>query len=235
MTQSISVDTSALVDGQSADAADVTTPLGDLKDALEDVLNGAQEVDTLLLNEITTPANPAAGTQKLYLKSADNTPYLLDSSGVETALGAGAVEARVDDLEGAGGDDYTADESSNFTTGSASFVDVDATMQLTITTKGIGPVLVHFSGTVKQTGSRIFLDVTIDGTPIGGDDGVIAITTNAVDPISFTRRVTGLSAGSHTFVLRWKTNGGTATMYAGAGTTDADVHPQFWVQEVASA
>lgn len=39
---SITVDTSAIVDGQGIDAADVITPIGQLKSAVEDTLNGIQ-------------------------------------------------------------------------------------------------------------------------------------------------------------------------------------------------
>jgi hypothetical protein len=87
MTQTITVDVSAIVDGQGIDAADVTTPIANLKTAIENVLNGAQGVEDLLLVEISTPANPAAGKQKLYVKSTDNLLYLLDSSGTETQVG----------------------------------------------------------------------------------------------------------------------------------------------------
>lgn len=48
MTQTITVDQSALVDGLNADGADVATPIGQLKQAQEDVLNGVQGIERLL-------------------------------------------------------------------------------------------------------------------------------------------------------------------------------------------
>jgi hypothetical protein len=45
MTVSLTVDTSNIVDGQNIDAADVTTPISQLKTSLEDALNGIQAFD----------------------------------------------------------------------------------------------------------------------------------------------------------------------------------------------
>lgn len=131
-------------------------------------------------------------------------------------------------------DSYDVNEVADYTTTSATFVDVDATdLALTITTTG-GDVLVHFHGTTihSSTNARFF-DVDMDGARLGGDDGFLNIggSDDAI-PASFTRLVTGLSAGSHTFKLQWRTSAGTLTMYAGAGTSAGDVHPQFWVREV---
>lgn len=47
MTISLSVDVSNIVDGQQIDAADVTTPINNLKTALEDTLNGVQQFGLL--------------------------------------------------------------------------------------------------------------------------------------------------------------------------------------------
>jgi hypothetical protein len=133
---------------------------------------------------------------------------------------------------------FEANESSDYTTTSTSFVDVDATagkLSLTITTNG-GDVLVHFHGSVENGGgSAIFFDVAVDGTRTAGDDGILrarASTTTDTVPVSFTRLITGLSAGAHTFKLQWKVGANTATLCAGAGTSGKDVHPQFWAREV---
>jgi len=136
---------------------------------------------------------------------------------------------------------FEANESANYTTTSASFADVDATAgkcSLTITTSG-GDVLVHFHGTVEHSagGIGIHFDVYVDSGDIGGNDGIVRVrSANAADAmcVSFTRLIAGLSAGSHTFKLRWKlsTASGTGTLFAGAGTSNKDLHPQFWVREV---
>ncbi len=125
-------------------------------------------------------------------------------------------------------DNYVLNEVSDYTTTSTTFVDVDATnLALTILTTG-GDVLVHFHGV--GTDAVILFDVDVDGVRDGGDDGFTRLTT--VGPMSFTRLIAGLSAASHTFKLQWRVVAGTGTLYAGAGTSNADVHPQFWAREV---
>lgn len=109
----------------------------------------------------------------------------------------------------------------------------------TIDTAG-GAVLVSFHGNFRHgaANGRVYLDFTIDGTPHAGNDGIIGAqcdTTFGVPglPISFVRRVTGLAAGSHTFVMTWKIiTAGTATHFTGGGTANGDLHAQFWVAEL---
>lgn len=131
------------------------------------------------------------------------------------------------------GDSYVADESTNYSTTSTSFVDVDSTnLSFTITTNG-GDVLFHGHWTASLTAGFAFYDIEVDGVRVGGDDGIVRHSTGSgSETLSFTRLITGLSAGSHTFKMQWRTTSGTITMYAGAGTSNNDVHPQFWVREV---
>jgi hypothetical protein len=132
---------------------------------------------------------------------------------------------------------YKANEASDYTTTSSSFANVDATNFVqTITTAG-GDVLVGFSGTIKHStaGQNVYLDVEVDGVRAAGDDGMLQVScpgTNYAFNATFVRMIRGLSAGSHTFKLQWKTSAATATMFAGAGTSGSDLHPEFWVREV---
>lgn len=141
---------------------------------------------------------------------------------------------------------YDVDEASNYTTSSTSFVDVDATdLALTITTGG-GDVLIWLSPAVMTSTANVsvYFDVDIDGTRVAGDDGITKFTffDAGASPetvmnratLGFVWLATGLAAGSHTFKLQWKhTNAAiTTTLYAGAGTTYSDVHPQFGVKEL---
>lgn len=130
---------------------------------------------------------------------------------------------------------YVANEAANWTTTSTSFVDVDATdLSLSITTTG-GDVMIGFHGNVSGANISVYLDVAMDGTRLGTDDGFIGVfvtTTVTNGTVGFVRLVTGVSAGAHTFKLQWRVSSGTGTLYAGAGTSSADVHPQFWVREV---
>lgn len=131
---------------------------------------------------------------------------------------------------------YTLNESANYTTTSTSFVDVDAVnLALTITTSG-GDVLVTFCGTFSHgtAGNKLLLDVDVDGVALFGDEGLLDQGFDAIgrrNVVSFAVWRQGLAAGTHTFKLRWRTNGGTITLYAGAGS-GSDVHPQFAVREV---
>lgn len=142
------------------------------------------------------------------------------------------VVANTQALKNPPSDQYTANESSDYA-GTGSWADVDATnWSFSVTTTG-GDVMVHFDGTVYTTGAaaNVQLDVAVDGTRDGGDDGYIKQNVSATPTVvSFTRLITGLTAGSHTFTLQWLA-GTVARMAAGSGGSH-DVHPQFWVREV---
>ncbi|MYD11578.1 MAG: hypothetical protein F4X02_16235 [Chloroflexi bacterium] len=115
------------------------------------------------------------------------------------------------------------------------FVDVDAVnLSLTLTTHG-GDVLLGFTGTVQSTvgGRSIYFNVAVDDVDYIADDGIIcsqiggSFDNNLHKPLSFVMLIPGLSAGSHTFKLRWKTDAG--------NTAKMDVvrlHPQFWAKEI---
>ncbi|MCY4062378.1 MAG: hypothetical protein OXG53_08420 [Chloroflexi bacterium] len=121
------------------------------------------------------------------------------------------------------------------TTTANDFVDVDTTkLSLTLTTHG-GDVLLGFTGTVRnsaRTGTT-YLNVAVDGADYIADDGPISVRlATDVDsarnkPISFVLLITGLSAGSHSFTLRWKTSSNST-----ASMDIVDLHPQFWAKEI---
>lgn len=113
---------------------------------------------------------------------------------------------------------------------------VTPTFTQTITTAGASSkVLVGFHANIRNATGIVYLDFTVDGVAHAGDDGIIGSTGNVTVPgviFPFVRQVTGLTAGAHVFIMRWKVSAGTATLYAGAGTGSADLHPQFWVSEI---
>lgn len=128
---------------------------------------------------------------------------------------------------------YNLNEASDYTTTSGSFADVDSTdLALTLTVSS-GKVKVCFDAYIVLSSSgRVYLDVAVDGTRIGGDDGICVHSGNSGRVVIPGYIIDGLSVGSHTFKLQWKQgNGITLTMYAGAGTSNFDVHPQFNVVE----
>jgi hypothetical protein len=134
---------------------------------------------------------------------------------------------------------HNVNQGSDYQTTSTSFVNVDATnLALTIVTGG-GDVLIGFYGFVNVAAGAKFayFDVEIDGVRMAGDDGLVAANSqqsaNQAFCVSFVTLKQGLAAGTHTFKLQWKaTSAATLTLYAGAGTTALDLHPQFWVREV---
>lgn len=131
-------------------------------------------------------------------------------------------------------------EASDYTTTSTSFTDIDATDLALTVTVGPGKILVGFSATVANStagnSAGVTLELLVDGVAVGGDDGILKVASPAAAAqvcIAFTRILPAPGAGSHTFKLQWKVGAGTATMFSGAGTSGADLHPQFWVLEAA--
>ena len=165
------------------------------------------------------------------------------SRALAARTGAGLVLAYIDVMTNREQpiDYYDVDESSDYTHYSNSWADVDATnLNLSITTSG-GDVLVHFHGMCWGGDDvSVRMSVLVDGsTRLGGNEGIAGWGNSSTGgayqegPITFTRLITGLSAASHTFKLQWK--GGyqdNINMAAGAGTSDKDVEPQFWVREI---
>lgn len=117
---------------------------------------------------------------------------------------------------------------------SISFAALDDTagkFNLTITTKG-NPVWLGFNATfIHNTASAYgYLDVEIDGTLLVGAGSIgIALHQHATTAdywsFNYSRMITGLSAGSHTFKMRARTN-------AGIWSLIPNNKAQFFVREV---
>jgi hypothetical protein len=70
----------------------------------DETITGAKTFDKALgMKHIATPSNPASGYKKVYFKS-DGKLYKLDSSGVETEVGAGSGSVATDTIWDAKGD-----------------------------------------------------------------------------------------------------------------------------------
>ncbi len=128
---------------------------------------------------------------------------------------------------------YTFNEVANFQTNQSNFQDVNPNTNLTIETGG-DHVLATLRASITNTtlNTFVYFDIEMDGTLLGGDDGLIGFKVtpaNNVINASFSILVESLSAAVHIFKLQWKTSGGLAIMYAGAGTANVDLHGQFWV------
>jgi len=129
--------------------------------------------------------------------------------------------------------EYVLDEGADYTTTSSTFVDIDNTnLSLDLTITG-DTVLVGFIGSFRGN-NLVFIDVSVDSSRVAGDDGIFGQGTfNTLPglPANFVLPVTGLTPGLRNFKLQWKTNG-TAYLYAGAGTSNGDIHPRFFVVEM---
>lgn len=126
--------------------------------------------------------------------------------------------------------------SSNYTTTSSSFEDVHTTdwKLLSLDTNG-GPLLICLNSVVYLdtggTGETVnaHFDVEVDGNRIGdGDDGItygrVSLQARAV---SFNYLLQGIAAGSHDFILQWKSVTEATHPLTLVGKTT-----QFWVREV---
>lgn len=120
----------------------------------------------------------------------------------------------------------------DYTTTSDSFADVDGTnLALTITT-GAHRVLCGFSGSAYNSGTNATaFTVAVDGTDQGDSTfGIIflkQLTAAENMNASFTFMTAALTAGSHTFKLRWRrVTAGTSTI------SGSSPQAQFWVAEM---
>lgn len=109
------------------------------------------------------------------------------------------------------------------TTTSATYVDLtDAS--ITLTTTG-GRVALGFNGASFNSGANAnAFSFSIDGAAEVGPaaEGLYRLTGTTAAGVAMTYLTDALSAGSHTFKVRWKTSGGTATARADSA---------FWAQE----
>lgn len=181
----------------------------------------------LLDEQGSAPTTPASGFWRVYAKS--DGLYIVDDAGTETgplSTGGGASPNL----------NVYNRNSTNYTTTSTSFTDVDATnMALALTHAGATRARVMLVGVLNSsTRANTSLDLLIDGTSVSGGEGILIVRPDSADSdnlnASFTWITEAQTAASHTYKLQWKTASGTATLFAGeAGGTIL----QFAVEEIA--
>lgn len=129
---------------------------------------------------------------------------------------------------------YTVNEGSDYSTTSTSLVDVDSTnLTATLVLEGNQDARVDFVGnTLASTAIAAKFDLVVDGVVLAGDDGILAVQVSNTQrtPVVVSRTIRNLLPGTHTITLQWRTTSGTLTLYAGAGSTNYDMHPQFAVR-----
>jgi hypothetical protein len=137
---------------------------------------------------------------------------------------------------------YDIKETSDYSTNSTSFTDINATegkFLHTITTYGDGnggngDVFVALNATLFSTNSlSVFFRILMDGVVQNADDGllVIFLAANVMQAVSFLIPIRNVAPGSHAFKLQWKVSANTAVLLANAGTSGRDIKGQFWVRE----
>lgn len=129
----------------------------------------------------------------------------------------------------------TPDTASQLFTTSTSFVDVDSVFTHILDNVQSGTVMAYFHGTfTSESGalSNVSLNVSVDGVDVATENGILGAFANAAGTstgptaMTFTHVITGLSAGSHTFRLRWRTNNGRINLLS------HNYRNQFWVREL---
>lgn len=166
--------------------------------------------------------------------SAPNTSWVAGDPVLYTDMNR--IEANTEALHNppSGSSDFL--DVSDYTINSATFANVDGTnFSVTVTITG-DTVLVGMNFTLVSAVVAHF-DITVDGTRKGGDDGLFSCrwsTANDRGGLFGAIRITGLSAGEHTFALQWKNagSGTNSTIYGGNGSSGTQNHPSFWVAEV---
>lgn len=120
------------------------------------------------------------------------------------------------------------DNNGVYSTTSTSFVDVDSTnLKHTIITNG-GSVLAWFTGWADLAAAYYgYFNLAVDDTDLAYTNGLSEIYTRGM--ANFVVLIAGLSAGSHSFALRWRReSAGTLTL-----SSDSGDHPViFGVREV---
>lgn len=95
------------------------------------------------------------------------------------------------------------------TTTSTSWVAIGGSYSLSLDTAG-GDLFCQFSAAV----SNAFLDFAVDGTRVGGNDGILIVPTVATygSPTRMIWLVQELAAGTHTLDVYWKVASGTGSL-----------------------
>jgi hypothetical protein len=111
--------------------------------------------------------------------------------------------------------------SGDVTYAATTFGVIDAALNITLTT-GAHKCLVSWIVNAKNsTGSTQQVDVEIDGTRAGQTYGLVlnGSATNINSPLSGSYVTDALIAGSHTFKLMFRVDGGSSTVYASTTIT----------------
>lgn len=140
--------------------------------------------------------------------------------------GVGEVTQPVDENSGGGGgaalvSDRKSYGSGDFSTSSTTFVVINSALDITLST-GARRCLVAWTLTVVPGTGQAQVDVEIDGSRAGGGYGLAHTGGNGINQnLSGSYLTDALSAGSHTFKLMVRVDGGSATFRADSSGSPA--------------
>jgi hypothetical protein len=170
----------------------------------------------LIVSEGTTPSSPAAGSQKLFIDSADHKLKRVDSSGAVSTVEGGSSGG----TSSGGILAYTAYSApSNYTKANgATHAQVDSTnLVVTFTAPSTGRVLIELSallGGPTTVGQWVEYSLFESGTILAGTTRQVIQGTNPLLQQLSRHAITGLTPGSvHTYAWGWRAANCTATMY----------------------
>jgi hypothetical protein len=172
------------------------------------------------------PASPATGSD-----------YQKIGIALETTSGAGLALCLIDIVPprpAKASRSLVVDNNASYSTTSATFVDIDpVALSITLTFTG-SKALISFAAVYNSSATAPGFDLLIDGVRVGAASTTgIGGGVQGAAFVSFTYLATGLSAGSHTFKIQYRTNGAVAlTVYSGAGGALTDWLPTFSVTEI---
>jgi len=175
----------------------------------------------------STPANPSAGNQKLFVRTSDHVLCYVNSSGTVTPVGSATVLAYGSVKDTAGDHAITG----------TTFADVDTTNCGFSITTGAHKLMVGWSGSVFPDGTRrLYLDISIDGTRVANTtEGAFVSSTTANFFSGSITLISGsaLTAASHTVRLqaRQSAAGGTGVIAGGSAGSPIGF---LWAMELPS-
>lgn len=150
-----------------------------------------------------------------------NAPSPADDDVLTWDAGAGEWVAAAPTGGGGGGtggpaaSDRVVYNGSNITTTSTSFVDAGS-LSITLTT-GANRVMLALAavGNNSNAGQTVFVDFEVDGTRIGNDvNGITSVTGTEPRDLSMSALTDTLSAGSHTFKVKFRVTANTGALQA---------------------
>lgn len=176
-----------------------------------------------VINKGTHVDRPAAGSAGILYFETDTNQLLRDSGSAWESYGASgllAVHA------------YTAGTDGRINSTTTSFADVDATNHaITFTAPASGNILVRISGifSAQNFSNNVFFNLREGSSDITGTSRLHCVPVTVADAnLTLAFYVTGISAGSHTYKLGWRTDNAATWVGILSGPTYGPTVYEVW-------